>query len=134
VNHTDDAEAIWYPARQSNNAAAMAIPASLPDAAAAIPESIEAGRKLDAGKMDWTLVPWDALEPIVRVLEFGAKKYERDNWLHVPGSTRRYTAALLRHVIAYASGEEKDSETGESHLAHAGCCLLFLLSQRRTKP
>jgi hypothetical protein len=97
-------------------------------------EFANAGRKADAGKLDWTLVPWDALVPIVRVLEYGATKYERDNWLNVPDSTRRYTAALLRHVLAYASGEEKDPDTGESHLAHAGCCLLFLLSHRRTKP
>lgn len=92
------------------------------------------GRKFDGGKLDWTLMPFDALEPVVRVLELGAKKYARDNWLHVENSTHRYTKALMRHVVAYVMGEENDPETGEPHLAHAGCCLLFLLSKRRTKP
>lgn len=86
------------------------------------------GRKFDAGKVDYTLVPWDGLEEIVKVLEFGARKYARDNWQHVEGGMQRYQAAAFRHLIAYNQGEKADPETGLSHLAHAGCCLLFLLS------
>lgn len=86
------------------------------------------GRKFDAGKVDYTLVPWDGLEEIVKVLEFGARKYARDNWKHVEGGEQRYQAAAFRHLIAYNQGEKVDQETGLSHLAHAGCCLLFLLS------
>lgn len=86
------------------------------------------GRKFDAGKLDYTLVPWDGLEEVVKVLEFGARKYARDNWQHVEGGDVRYLAAAFRHLIAYNQGEKVDQETGISHLAHAGCCLLFLLS------
>lgn len=86
------------------------------------------GRKFDAGKLDYTLVPWDGLEEIVKVLEFGAKKYARDNWRHVDNGDVRYLAAAFRHMIAYNQGEKTDKETGLSHLAHAGCCILFLLS------
>ncbi|WAR46941.1 hypothetical protein [Methylomonas rapida] len=28
-------------------------------------------RKDDQGKLDWTLIPWKGLRPVVRVLEFG---------------------------------------------------------------
>lgn len=35
--------------------------------------------------------------------------------------------SLQRHVIAWYNGEDKDAETGCSHLAHAGCNILFLL-------
>lgn len=86
------------------------------------------GRKFDAGKLDYTLVPWDGLEEIVKVLEFGAKKYARDNWRYVEKADVRYLAAAFRHMIAYNQGEKTDKETGLSHLAHAGCCILFLLS------
>lgn len=86
------------------------------------------GRKFDAGKLDYTLVPWDGLEEVVKVLEFGARKYARDNWQHVEGGNVRYLAAAFRHMVAYNQGEKVDPETGLSHLAHAGCCLLFLLS------
>jgi len=86
------------------------------------------GRKYDTGKPDYTLLPWDAVEEIVKVLDFGARKYARDNWKHVDGAETRYLAAALRHITAHARGEKDDPETGISHLAHAGCCLLFLLS------
>ncbi len=32
------------------------------------------GRKYDTGKPDYTLLPWDAVEEIVKVLDFGARK------------------------------------------------------------
>ena len=88
------------------------------------------GMKFDSGKLDYTLVPWDGLEEIVKVLEFGAKKYARDNWRKV--ESQRYAAAAFRHLVAYNKGEQADDETGLSHLAHAGCCLLFLLSLEKT--
>lgn len=86
------------------------------------------GTKLDSGKPDWTLMPWDALLPVVFVLMFGEKKYSRDGWRQVPNAKQRYTAALVRHVIAFAGGEWQDPETHEPHLAHAICCALFILS------
>ena len=90
------------------------------------------GRKYDAGKPDYTLLPWDAVEEVVRVLDFGAKKYARDNWRHVSDADTRYLAAAFRHLSAYAQGEKVDPETGLSHLAHAGCCVLFLMSLEKT--
>ena len=86
------------------------------------------GMKFDAGKLDYTLVPWDGAEEIVKVLEFGAKKYDRDNWRKVEFANTRYLAAAFRHLTAYCMGEKVDAETGLSHLAHAGCCILFLLA------
>lgn len=90
------------------------------------------GRKFDAGKLDYTLVPFDAMDEIVKVLDFGAKKYDRDNWRHVANADQRYQAAAFRHLTAYAKGERTDPETGLSHLAHIGCCILFLLSLEKS--
>lgn len=50
-----------------------------------------------------------------------------ENWKHVRPFRKRYLGALLRHVTAWAEGERNDPESGKSHLAHAGCCLLFLM-------
>lgn len=85
------------------------------------------GSKYDDAKPDWSLVQWRALDKYVRVLTFGATKYARDNWRQVPNLRHRYLAAALRHVAAYAVGESKDKESGEHHLAHAICCLMFVL-------
>lgn len=84
------------------------------------------GRKFDGGKLEYGLLPPLALEETVRVLTFGAQKYERGNWIKVPDSKRRYFDALQRHLWAWKKGEIDDPETGMHHLAHAMCCLMFL--------
>ena len=84
------------------------------------------GRKYDGGKLEYGLLPANALEATVDVLTFGAQKYERDNWKRVPDSKRRYFDALQRHLWAWKKGEQLDPESGKHHLAHAMCCLMFL--------
>lgn len=85
------------------------------------------GQKHDQGKPQWNLLPWVALAEVVEVLTFGAVKYAPENWRHVADPINRYSAAALRHISAFMRGEERDPETGLHHLAHATCCLLFLL-------
>lgn len=93
-----------------------------------IAEPKDEGVKYDGGKPQWSLVPFKAMTEVVEVLTYGANKYSPDNWCKVPNAKRRYVDAGFRHFSAYASGEKKDPETGYSHLAHAMCCLLFLLA------
>ena len=90
------------------------------------PHSPEEGRKFDGGKLEYGLLPPKALEETVKVLTFGAEKYEPDNWKFVPDSKRRYFDALQRHLWAWKQGEQIDPESGMHHLAHAMCCLMFL--------
>lgn len=87
------------------------------------------GRKFDTDKPQYGLLPPKALRSTVDVLTFGAKKYDPDNWRKVPDSERRYFDALQRHVWAWKEGELNDSESGLPHLAHAMCCLMFLLEK-----
>jgi len=94
----------------------------------------EPGLKNDFGKPEWYLLPFKAVGEIVKVLTFGAKKYSPDNWRYVPDGERRYFSALLRHLAAWHDGEDIDKESGLSHLAHAGCCLLFLMELPKNEP
>lgn len=88
----------------------------------------DAGKKNDAEKTRWDLLPIKSIEAVVRVLQHGAKKYgSDDNWKRVPDAKRRYYAAALRHLFSWWCGEKADPETGESHLAHLICCALFLM-------
>jgi hypothetical protein len=87
----------------------------------------QGGRKFDQAKPDYTLLPWGAVEEVVKVLDFGARKYARDNWKHVDSAETRYLAAAFRHLSAYAQGEKHDPETGLNHMAHAACCVLFIM-------
>lgn len=83
--------------------------------------------KYDRNKRDYSLLPWLAVDEVVKVLEAGAEKYSRDNWLR-GALWSRYWSACMRHIVAWWRGESVDDETGLSHLAHAVCCLLFLIS------
>jgi hypothetical protein len=90
--------------------------------------STEQGQKHDGGKAQWHLLPWDALKEVVKVLMFGANKYNADNWKIVPGARQRYFDAAIRHITDWFSGKRKvDEESGLNSLAHAICCLIFLL-------
>jgi hypothetical protein len=89
--------------------------------------SAGAGAKHDHGKPRWDLLPWGPVGDVVAVLTFGAAKYAPNNWQHVDEPRGRYYAAALRHLAAWVDGERFDPESGLPHLAHACCCLLFLL-------
>lgn len=93
-------------------------------------ECIKSGRgaKHDGGKRRWTLLPLEALEVVVDVLEFGAKKYAPGNWRRMENWRERYSDALWRHFIAYQQGEYLDPETKLPHLAQLACNSLFLLA------
>lgn len=85
------------------------------------------GIKYDNDKPEYGLLPPFALEETVKVLTFGAKKYDRDNWRKLDDLHNRYFNAAQRHLWAIKRGETHDPETGMHHAAHAMCCLLFLL-------
>lgn len=85
------------------------------------------GGKHDDGKRRWSLLPWRELGVVVDVLTAGANKYSDFGWQHVPQARTRYFDALLRHVTAWHNGDALDGEDDLPHLAHAACCVLFLL-------
>lgn len=90
-------------------------------------KALQDGVKHDSGKLPYHLLPSDAVEEIVKVLQHGATKYSERNWEKGLAYSRPF-AALQRHMWSWWRGDDIDVETGRSHLAHAGCCLLFLLA------
>lgn len=85
------------------------------------------GKKHDSGKPDWSLLPFEAVTLVVKVLTFGKRKYGRGNWQLVPDAKNRYLAAALRHIAARQRGQRLDKDSKLPHTAHAICCLLFHL-------
>ena len=84
------------------------------------------GIKHDSKKWRFSLFPIPSIMEVANVLEYGAAKYSPDNWKHVRPK-KRYFDAALRHILAWGNGEKLDEETGYNHLAHAVCCLLYLI-------
>jgi hypothetical protein len=85
------------------------------------------GKKYDEGKLRWDLLMWREMQQVVKVLQYGANKYDDENWKYVDRARERYFSACLRHITTWWQGEQNDAETGLSHLAHAICDLLFLM-------
>jgi len=85
------------------------------------------GMKFDGDKPRYDLEQVRANEEVINVLTFGAGKYADNNWRELDDAHKRYYAASRRHLAAYKKGETIDPESGFHHLAHAICCLNFML-------
>jgi hypothetical protein len=92
------------------------------------------------GKLDYTLAVVDcpnALREWVKVRDLNTyddekdktptRKYHRMNWAVSIGTklAKKFlsdnTASIIRHVLAYATGETHDPDTGCHHMAHVMC-------------
>jgi hypothetical protein len=87
----------------------------------------DAGAKYDGEKIQWDLLPFDALEEVARVYTLGAKKYAPRNW-EKGISYMRIVGALLRHLMARVMGETYDAENGQRHSASVVWNALTLLA------
>ena len=76
-----------------------------------------------------------ALQTVVDVGTYGAKKYTRTGWATVPEGSQRYTDAMMRHLLAMdVDPDGLDKETGLPHLAHVAWNALAVLElQARRK-
>lgn len=78
----------------------------------------------NTGKTRWSLVNFNALKPLVQVLEFGATKYPVDNW-KIGFDKRELLDSMQRHLAALIDGQDNDPESGLSHVGHIMCNAMF---------
>lgn len=80
----------------------------------------------------YTTLPWDALEDVCRVLQYGCIKYQRDNYKIAPGlPLEGYIQSMWRHTVSYLKGEDIDIESKLPHLSHLACnCFMYLWTER----
>ena len=94
------------------------------------------GAKHDSGKVRAALPIQDfprALVAVAWVSTFGAEKYAAHSWKMVPRAGERYEDALHRHILAQASGEVNDPESGLPHAAHIAWNALAMLELQLTE-
>jgi len=94
-------------------------------------KTITGALKFDEDKPSMNLLSRIALEETAKVMDFGKEKYDAHNWRKGFAWSRPLSAAM-RHLMAFNDGEDKDPESGLSHLAHAACCIMFLLEFEKT--
>ena len=89
---------------------------------------MEQATRDNKNKLDYTILPWEAVTEVVRVFEYGASKYTRDNYKKGDGLPLPfYHQSAMRHLVASINGEELDPESGLDHLALlAANCLMGL--------
>ena len=80
--------------------------------------------RYNQGKPQWSLVDFKSIEALPKVLEFGAKKYARDNWKKGLDLNEILDSAS-RHLFALMSGEQNDPESGLPHAGHIMCNMMF---------
>ena len=86
------------------------------------------GIKHDKNKTRYDLLPFESIEEIMRVLEYGCNKYGKNNWQKIENAHERLWNAAMRHLIAAKDDIDAiDNETNFSHLSHCAANLLFLL-------
>lgn len=89
------------------------------------------GKKYDNGKpMAGTLtdVFSRALMAVGACIEYGTHKYpDPKNWQLVNNGIKRYRDAMIRHLLKYNAGIDKDEETKLPHLAHMAWNALAIL-------
>lgn len=90
----------------------------------------ETALRYNQGKRRWSLVHYKSLEPMIKVLEYGAAKYTKDG---VPGDHNwkkglnqpEILESLQRHLAALMDGEKNDPESGLPHIGHIMCNAMF---------
>jgi hypothetical protein len=75
-------------------------------------------------KRRWSLVHYKSIEPMVEVLEFGARKYSDNNWMKGLDK-KEILESLQRHLAAMMDGETHDPESGLPHIGHLMCNAMF---------
>ena len=92
------------------------------------------GRKESEGKLDWSVLPMESLEGVVKVFEKGTVKYEGTRtWL--PGIRfSKLFAATMRHLVDwFYYHKDKDDESREHPLCHVIANAMILLTYINSK-
>ncbi len=81
----------------------------------------------DLGKAPLANLPPAGIRSVAMVQACGHKKYKNFNNFRKGMEVSRNLSCAMRHIVAFMDGEDRDSESGESHLGHAACRLFFVL-------
>lgn len=83
-------------------------------------------------KPQWHLVDFRSLEPMVRVLEYWAVKYEPEN-RKKPMDKKAILDSLMRHLVRLMADEELDSESWLPHIGHLMANAMFYSYHSKNK-
>ena len=77
-----------------------------------------------------SVIPTASLLHLGEVMKLGATKYGPFNWRETPVPAETYMDAAMRHLLSWQDGEDKDPESGMSHLAHVMACMAIIIDAK----
>lgn len=85
------------------------------------------GVKSDNVKQKFGNVPPIALYHLAKAMSDGEQKYGRFNWREKTATASVLYNAMMRHLLAWYSGEDNAVDSGVSHIGHimANCAILL---------
>ena len=83
-------------------------------------------KHFDEGKPPLEQLPYESLKAIAEVFAYGEGKYSRFNWC-AGMQWMKLAGSCCRHLYKWIGGEDKDDESGLSHLAHLGADCMMLI-------
>jgi hypothetical protein len=87
---------------------------------------MEKAMRFNKGKLKWTLVHFKSLEPLVKVLQFGAEKYAPRNW-QKPMELEDILDSAQRHLSEMIDGKTHDEESKQLIAGHVLCNMMFYI-------
>jgi hypothetical protein len=92
---------------------------------------MEKALRFNENKPQWSLVHFESISELPRVLEFGAIKYSRDNWKKGL-DLNEIKDSMQRHLAELIDGNEHDLESGLHHIGHIMCnCMFYMYHYKR---
>ena len=91
--------------------------------------------RYNTGKLRWQNVPLYLFEDVIKVGEFGEKKYNTFNYMK-GFPMNELLDSLKRHLVAFENPHksDEDPESGVSHLASVAWNAVVALNQMKTRP
>ena len=124
IKKRDKKEGIRFGTALANEGARLKEPLASANSHQRYHYPIVKGSRHNKDKRKWSLVHYKSLEPLVEVLEFGAKKYAPENWKKGLDK-KEILESMMRHLTALMDGEENDKESGLHHIGHLMCNAMF---------
>jgi hypothetical protein len=89
--------------------------------------------RFNTGKTQTSEIDPSFIIGIGEVLTKSREKYPKANWMRGNDWSVPYES-MMRHLMAFQSGEEIDKESGKAHLLHAATNIMFLYYYSQTFP
>ena len=95
-------------------------------------EAAHTALRFDEGKPPIHLIPTEGILGLASVYAKGAAKYAPRNWEKGMDWCRCYNS-LMRHALAWMSGQDTDPETGLPHMAQVAWNAIAILTYAERK-